>query len=1146
MRHPRKYQTRLLAIAAGIGIVVGLGSAPAYADDTAVTDQTTSATEVSPAESGSGPESQPADTGIDTHPTVPAGPAEGPAAGYQPPVDTESPADSTSPTDPAPGPVEEAGAQPAAPAQAFSADGSNATETPHSVDDHPPVDDAPKPSIATSPESLGPPTGTGDVETTAPSQPLVGITLSEPSAGSPAMSALSAPVQTSALNSPALTSETQTLQPASLAFLGLVGLPLTSGATAPTAVSPGPWALLWFVRRTFFNSTPTITDDDVVVDQVDGKTFRITVTPTDADGDPVTTTVVSGPSHGQVQRKLDGSYTYIADTGHIGSDSFVVRVSDAGGSPHSHGLSGFFALFGLPDGHSSTKTITIDGIAAGNQVPSLIPGALPLIDALGSDFDRNGQVTGSVAGMVAAPAGTTLTFSTDDPRVTVGADGTFVFVPTADERQAATAPGASQVANLTIVATGPGGSVQIPVTVPLSPNDVPTVILGEPSAPHPDTGAVSGTFALSDDDDVPEISVVGGTPVAGQPNTFVTPRGTVVIDPTAGTYTYTPNAPTRLAASYLDATDDALTDTITIAADDHRGGQTAQTMAVPIAPISQPGSPVHLGVGADGTVYAVSTVDGPGTEYTTLITRYSPAGDATSVSQPGLAHNLDHGVGDDGTVFVISRTGNSVDGYTLHTTRIGTDGTTTTVSQPDADGDTEFSAVTTDGSVYVTAVTGDQSAGYLTRLTRIATDGSTTTTTYQGRAGAQSTGVNAQGTSYISTTTGSYGSYTTHLTRIAADGTTVTHTQPGQSVSSGLGDDGTVYVVSTGGNRTHLTRITADGTMIEAEQPGSIAFPGDAGMASDGTVYMTSSSTDASNDYITHFTRISPDGTTVTGSQPGYRRSSGIGPDGTTYVVSGSGFYGDYTTHVTRIAPDGSIGTSTQPGLTSGTSGLNNGLSRSGVIYLTSATRDPSGAYTTYLTRIGADGTALTWVAPGDSGWAGAAIMADNGTIHSTRYTIDASGGYTVHYTHISADGAVLTGSQPGLPYASQITADGTAATISYTTTGGGDTYTTYVSVVTPDGTVHESSQSGVPADVRFAPDGTAYVASYSGSSATGYRTHVTRLSPDGSQFSTSIAGYPRSLQIGPDGSAHLIVLDGSRTSLVVLSPGTSTSGQTV
>ena len=48
----------------------------------------------------------------------------------------------------------------------------------------------------------------------------------------------------------------------------------------------------------------------------------------DADGDPLTAVLVTGPAHGVLLLAADGSYTYTPNTGYVGTDSFTYAASD--------------------------------------------------------------------------------------------------------------------------------------------------------------------------------------------------------------------------------------------------------------------------------------------------------------------------------------------------------------------------------------------------------------------------------------------------------------------------------------------------------------------------------------------------------------------------------------------------------------------------------------------------------------------------------------------------------------------------------------------------------------------------------------------------------------------------------------------------
>src|SRR5207244_934022 len=66
---------------------------------------------------------------------------------------------------------------------------------------------------------------------------------------------------------------------------------------------------------------------------------------TDADGNALTVTRVSGPSHGTLTLSADGSFTYAPAADYNGLDSFIYKAND-----------------GLADSNVATVTIAIDAV----------------------------------------------------------------------------------------------------------------------------------------------------------------------------------------------------------------------------------------------------------------------------------------------------------------------------------------------------------------------------------------------------------------------------------------------------------------------------------------------------------------------------------------------------------------------------------------------------------------------------------------------------------------------------------------------------------------------------------------------------------------------------------------------------------------
>ncbi|MBD2848141.1 S-layer homology domain-containing protein [Paenibacillus sp. IB182496] len=79
---------------------------------------------------------------------------------------------------------------------------------------------------------------------------------------------------------------------------------------APVALDDGPYS----------------TNEDTVLTVNAGS--GVLANDTDADGDPLTATKVSDPSHGTLTLNSDGSFTYTPEAGYHGSDSFTYKASD--------------------------------------------------------------------------------------------------------------------------------------------------------------------------------------------------------------------------------------------------------------------------------------------------------------------------------------------------------------------------------------------------------------------------------------------------------------------------------------------------------------------------------------------------------------------------------------------------------------------------------------------------------------------------------------------------------------------------------------------------------------------------------------------------------------------------------------------------
>ncbi|MDT5017818.1 MAG: beta-galactosidase [Mycobacterium sp.] len=150
--------------------------------------------------------------------------------------------------------------------------------------------------------------------------------------------------------------------------------PFASGLPSLPADPPTLWTLLAWVRREFFNGSPTIAYNPVQNTQslVDGDVLiKGNVGAADPDDDQLTYTVIGRPLNGGVVTiDDDGNFTYrpmnaMAAVG--GADSFVVVVSDEAAGLHINGPQGLLQFAPIVGnflnpggGHLVAKTITVN------------------------------------------------------------------------------------------------------------------------------------------------------------------------------------------------------------------------------------------------------------------------------------------------------------------------------------------------------------------------------------------------------------------------------------------------------------------------------------------------------------------------------------------------------------------------------------------------------------------------------------------------------------------------------------------------------------------------------------------------------------------------------------------------------------------
>jgi VCBS repeat-containing protein len=132
---------------------------------------------------------------------------------------------------------------------------------------------------------------------------------------------------------------------------------------------------------------------------------------TDADGNPLSASVVTGPAHGTLTLNANGAFTYTPDANFNDTDSFIYRASD-----------------GTAQSNPATVTITV---SASNDAPSATADAYSTgedtaltVNAPGvltNDSDPDGNQLSAVLG--SGPSHGTLALN---------ANGSFLYTPTAD------------------------------------------------------------------------------------------------------------------------------------------------------------------------------------------------------------------------------------------------------------------------------------------------------------------------------------------------------------------------------------------------------------------------------------------------------------------------------------------------------------------------------------------------------------------------------------------------------------------------------------------------------------------------------------------------------------------------------------------
>ena len=291
------------------------------------------------------------------------------------------------------------------------------------------------------------------------------------------------------------------------------------------------WAVL--AASTPPDHAPSPVDDTFTTNEDTPLTDNVLTNDTDADGDPLTAALKTGPTHGAVTLNADGSFTYSPTADYNGVDLFTYTVSDGVKSKTGKVTVTINPVNDTPVAADDTATLDEDTSAA--------------IPVLANDTDVD-QDPLSVVGATAPGHGT----------ASLTGDGTITYTPTANYNGV-------DLFTYT-VSDGHGGTSTATVTVTIDPvNDAPT--------------AVNDSFTVTENTTLTANVVANDTDVDGNPLTVTdttTPgHGTTAITG-GGTITYTPTA------NYTG------TDSFAYTVTDGQGGTSTATVSVTVNPANHP------------------------------------------------------------------------------------------------------------------------------------------------------------------------------------------------------------------------------------------------------------------------------------------------------------------------------------------------------------------------------------------------------------------------------------------------------------------------------------------------------------------------------------------------------------------------------
>ncbi|WP_425004344.1 Ig-like domain-containing protein [Mycolicibacterium sp. S3B2] len=160
------------------------------------------------------------------------------------------------------------------------------------------------------------------------------------------------------------------------------------------------------ITVTAVNDTPVAADDSVTTNEDTQLTGNVLTNDTDTEGNTLTATLVTGPSHGALTLNADGTFTYTPTANYHGTDSFTYTATD-----------------GTTTSTAATVTVTVNAV---NDIPVAVNNSYTT--------NENTQLTGNVLTNDTDADGNTLTATlvTGPTRgtLTLNSDGSFTYTPT--------------------------------------------------------------------------------------------------------------------------------------------------------------------------------------------------------------------------------------------------------------------------------------------------------------------------------------------------------------------------------------------------------------------------------------------------------------------------------------------------------------------------------------------------------------------------------------------------------------------------------------------------------------------------------------------------------------------------------------------